>query len=119
MVTVVVKQGNQQSAPQQVPVAAASPGIFSFAGNGMGPAIVQNFKLSATDDIIAGSFAQPTGFNPNVTGQPAAVGGVVIIYANGFGALANPSQVVTGGVPGVAAPAWIRLIMNMPARRAS
>jgi uncharacterized protein (TIGR03437 family) len=87
--------------PPEVWVAPASPGIFTFSF-GPGAGIVQNFKLTAEDDILAGSFAQPDGFIPGVPAQPAAIGGVIILWSNGLGPLNMP--VATGEASGAENP---------------
>jgi uncharacterized protein (TIGR03437 family) len=83
--SVVVTRGTQSSAPVQLQVARASPGLFTFPGNGMGPAIIVN----ATD----GSVAQAPDTVPGVTNRPARSGEVVIMYANGLGPV-DPAAVL-------------------------
>lgn len=58
------------SDPFEVNAAQASPGIFMLGTQ----AIVTNAS-SGNDDVIPGSWAQPAGFFPGLTGQPAAIGG--------------------------------------------
>ena len=47
-------------------------------------AVVTNYKLP-NDDVIVGSFAQAPGTVDPVVGQPAAIGGIIIIWGNGLG----------------------------------
>ncbi|HUG81596.1 MAG TPA: hypothetical protein VML01_08030 [Bryobacterales bacterium] len=99
------------SPPRMVPVAEASPGIFTFEFGG-GLAAIQNFKLSAEDDVVPGSIAQPAGsvcpalgIAPDdcmIDDQPAAVGGVIVIFANGLGLL--DGVVETGDIPPAGPP---------------
>ena len=71
------------SEPFEVAAAQASPGIYMFPPLTT-QAIVTNFHIPG-DDVIEGSWAQPAGsVDPNV-GQPAAIGGVIVIWANGLG----------------------------------
>ena len=42
-------------------------------------------KLSADDDVIANSIAQPVGSLPGASTQPARRGGVISIYTTGLG----------------------------------
>ena len=83
------------SDPFGVDAALASPGIYMFPA-GTTQAIVTNFQ-QAGDDVIAGSWAQPSGSIGSVTGQPAAIGGVVTIGGDGLGP-ASPLP-PTGGIP--------------------
>ena len=71
------------SEPFEVDGGQASPGIYMFPP-GTTQAIVTNFKLP-DDDVIAGSWAQAPGSVDPVVGQPAAIGGVIIIWSNGLG----------------------------------
>ena len=111
-VTATVMTGEKvASPPRMVPVAEASPGIFTFQFGG-GLAAVQNFKLSEQDDVVHLSIAQPAGsvcpalFIPSesctIVDQPAAVGGVIVIFANGLGLL--DGAVETGGIPPAGPP---------------
>ena len=84
------------SAPFAANAAPASPGIFAIGLQ----AIVTNFSL-AGDDVIPGSFAQPTGSIPNVATQPAAIGGVITLWSNGLGPV-MPAPPATGTAPGAA-----------------
>ena len=79
----------------QVDAATASPGIFSFQF-GAGPAIMQNVSLGG-DDVIPGSFAHTADTLPGLDAQPAAVGGVITVWANGLGPV-SPA-VPTGDIP--------------------
>ena len=83
------------SDPFEVDAALASPGIYMFPP-GTTQAIVTNFK-QAGDDVIAGSWAQPSGSIDPVVGQPAAIGGVVTLWCDGLGPVSpEPS---TGDIP--------------------
>ena len=115
-VTATVFTGEKvASPPRMVPVAEASPGIFTFEFGG-GLAAIQNFKLSAEDDVVHLSVAQPEGSvcptlealgivppgDCAIVDQPAAVGGVIVIFANGLGLL--DGIVETGDIPPVGPP---------------
>ena len=92
----VMNGDGQSSAPQQLAFGEASPGIFTL-NFGPGPAVVVNFPLPGSD-VIPGSWAQPESLViPNVTMQPAAQGGVIIVWANGLGAV--QTAVPSGGIP--------------------
>jgi uncharacterized protein (TIGR03437 family) len=106
-VTATVMTGEKvTSPPRVVPVAEASPGIFTFQF-GSGLAAIQNFKLSEQDDVVHLSIAQPEGsvcpalsIPPElctIVDQPAVVGGVIVIFANGLGLL--DGAVTTGNIP--------------------
>ncbi len=71
------------SEPFEADAALASPGIYMHPP-GTTQAIVTNFK-QAGDDVISGSWAQPSDSIPGVVSQPAAIGGVATIWANGLG----------------------------------
>ena len=88
--------GEVWSDPFEVDAALASPGIYMFPP-GTTQAVVTNFKRSEEDDVIANSWAQPSGSIDPVVGQPAAIGGVVTIWADGLG-LASPLP-ETGDIP--------------------
>jgi uncharacterized protein (TIGR03437 family) len=90
------ESGEVWSDPFEVDAAQASPGIYMFPA-GTTQAIVTNFKLSEEDDVIAGSWAQPTGSIPNVVTQPAAIGGVATIWCNGLGPVTP--EPATGDLP--------------------
>ena len=103
--SMVITSNGVSSEPRDVWIAPASPGIFSFLF-GPGPAIVQNFKIARPEDedVIDLSFSQPEGFFPPpvppATGpvaQPAAIGGVIIIWSNGLGPLTG--SVPSGDIP--------------------
>ena len=83
------------SEPFKVDGAQASPGIYMFPP-GTTQAIVTNFKLPG-DDVIAGSWAQAPGSVDPVVGQPAAIGGVIIIWGNGLGPVIP--EPLTGELP--------------------
>lgn len=105
----VVNGDGSTSEPREVQVAESSPGIFAFNGQGFGPAIVQNFRPpdDPDSDVIAASFAQSPGAvcaaignppNCSVEEQAAPVGGIVTIWANGFGPVVG--NVTSGEAPG-------------------
>ena len=89
-------QAKVSSVPFAANAAPAAPGIFSIGLQ----AIVTNFSLG-DDDVIPGSFAQPTNSIPGVQNQPAAVGGVITIWCNGLGPVL-PTPPATGAAPGAA-----------------
>jgi uncharacterized protein (TIGR03437 family) len=92
----IERQSSKASSPPfQANVAEASPGIYTFQF-GPGPAIVQNVSLG-DDDVVPGSFAHAEGSLPGLTSQPAAVGGVITIWCNGFGPVNG--DVASGDVP--------------------
>lgn len=75
---VVVKRGDALSAARQAVMGPFSPGIFSTQF-GTGQAIAIN---SAT-----GLLAAAAGAIPGLTTEPVRPGGVIIVYANGLGAV--------------------------------
>ena len=83
------------SDPFDVDAALASPGIFMFPF-GTTQAIVTNFK-QAGDDVIAGSWAQPSGSVDPAVGQAAAIGSVVTIWCDGLGPVSPEPP--TGDIP--------------------
>lgn len=74
-VTVQVETGGRRSDPQALGIAPASPGIFTANASGGGQAAALNENGSA-----------------NSSGNPAAPGSIVVLYATGEGLL-NPSAV--------------------------
>jgi uncharacterized protein (TIGR03437 family) len=91
-VNVVVERGGQRSAPRQVQIAPAAPGIFAFrieggqvVGFGTGQAIAINPD---------GSLAGPEGSVPGVPTRPAQRGEVLQVLSVGLGAVNPPA--VTG-----------------------
>ena len=92
--------GEAWSEPFEADGALASPGIYMFPP-GATQAIVTNFKLPG-DDVIAGSWAQAPGSVDSVVGQAAAIGGVIIIWANGLGPVVP--EPLTGDLPPGAVP---------------
>jgi uncharacterized protein (TIGR03437 family) len=82
-----------ESAPVDVVVASGAPALFTF-DFGPGRAAAINFKVDENDDVIDGSIAQPQGSFPGVVSQPAKVGGVVVLFANGLGPVQPPA--ITG-----------------------
>ena len=83
------------SDPFEVDAALASPGIYMFPP-GTTQAIVTNFK-QAGDDVIAGSWAQPSGSVDPREGQPAAIEGVATIWCDGLGPVSP--EPATGDLP--------------------
>jgi len=67
-----------------VAVAAVSPAFFTF-DFGPGRVAAINVKLDENDDVVNGSIAQPSDSFPGVFSQPAKLGGVVTLFANGLG----------------------------------
>jgi uncharacterized protein (TIGR03437 family) len=59
-------------------------------------AIVTNFHISG-DDVIEGSWAQAAGTVDAIVGQPAAIGGVIVIWGNGLGPVTP--EPLTGALP--------------------
>jgi uncharacterized protein (TIGR03437 family) len=76
-VNVIVTNNGVASAPSQVTVGPFSPGVFS--SNGLAIAVNAD-----------GTLAWPTGTIPGVTTHPAKIGDLIIVYATGLGAVANP-----------------------------
>ena len=68
----------QTSAPFSVPIAASSPGIFTFDSSGHGPAAAIN----------------QDGITPNTAATPTEIGDIISLYATGEG------QTTPGGVDG-------------------
>ena len=87
--------GEVWSDPFEVDAALASPGIYMFPP-GTTQAIVTNFR-QAGDDVIEGSWAQPSGSVDPREGQPAAIGGVVTLWCDGLGPV-SPLP-ATGDIP--------------------
>lgn len=83
-VNVVVTRNGVSSAPQQVTVTEFSPAVFTFSGTGAGQANAFNF----TD----GSIPAPPGTftDRGFPVRPAKIGDVLIVYANGLGAVDSP-----------------------------
>lgn len=95
------QKGGQVSEIFEVDAAAASPGIYTFDPT-VGQAIVQNVSLG-DDDVVNGSFAHVENSLGTAFGeQPAAIDGIVTIWANGLGPVSG--VVGTGDVPGLEAP---------------
>lgn len=85
------EDGEQQvSDPVAVSVAVVSPALFTFEF-GAGRVAALNVKVSADDGVINGSVAQPEGIFPGVPSQPAKLGGVVTLFANGLGPTEPPA----------------------------
>jgi uncharacterized protein (TIGR03437 family) len=82
-VTMTLTRGNAFSVPVELSVAAASPGVFSTAGNGSGQGHVYVAQASGAL-ILADSRA------------PAKAGDVLVLYCSGLGGL--DSNVADGGM---------------------
>ncbi len=76
-VPVVVTVNSTASAPANLTVQAAAPGIFSQASNGKGPGAIQNFVSQNSTPL-------------NTPTTAITQGGLIIIYATGLGAVNNP-----------------------------
>jgi|GEM_PF-3196199 len=74
----------QESDPQTVQVALLSPALFTF-DFGPGRAAGLNVQVDAGSDVINGSIVQPENAFPGSVSQPAKLGGVVTLFANGLG----------------------------------
>jgi uncharacterized protein (TIGR03437 family) len=74
-VNVIVNNNGTKSAPSPVTVGPFSPGVF--ASNGL--AVAVNFE--------DGTLAWPVGAVPGLTTHPAKIGGVLVVYATGLGAV--------------------------------
>ncbi len=87
-VNVVFSQQNTTettvSESEAVSVALVSPSLFTFEFGG-GRVVGLNVKVNESDGVINGSIAQPEGAFPGVASQPAALGGVVTLFANALG----------------------------------
>jgi uncharacterized protein (TIGR03437 family) len=83
----------QASDPAPVSVAIVSPALFTFEFGG-GRVAALNVKVNDNDGVIDGSIAQPAGAFPGITSQPAKLGGVVTLFANGLGPV--EPEAVTG-----------------------
>ncbi len=94
-IQVVVVAGGVRSLPIDVPVVAEEPGIFTIAASGSGQAAVLN-----ADNSVNGS------------GNPAAPGSVLQIYATGLGKVDPP---VSPGQPALADP--LSLTVSKPVVR--
>jgi uncharacterized protein (TIGR03437 family) len=88
--------GEVTSDPFVADAALASPGIYMYPP-GTAQAIVTNYSQSEDDGVIAGSWAQVLDSIPGVVTQPAAIDGVVTIWANGLGAVIPVPA--TGDIP--------------------
>jgi uncharacterized protein (TIGR03437 family) len=82
-----------ESASMEFGVASVAPALFTF-DFGPGRAAAINIKADENDDVIDSSIAQPQGSFPGVVSQPAKVGGIVTLFANGLGAVEPPG--ITG-----------------------
>jgi uncharacterized protein (TIGR03437 family) len=76
-VSVIVSNNGLSSAPAQVAVGPFSPGVF--ASNGLAIAVNSD-----------GTLAWPVGAVPGLTTHPAKIGEIVLVYADGLGAVASP-----------------------------
>lgn len=84
------EDGVLESEAVTIPLARISPAFFSF-DFGSGRAVAVNLKIDGQSDVINGSVAQPAGSLEGVTTQPAKLGGVVTLYANGLGPVEPPA----------------------------
>jgi uncharacterized protein (TIGR03437 family) len=76
-------EAEQISEPVMAPVASVSPALFTF-DFGPGRAAGLNVRTGeGSQDVIDGSTPQPVGSVPNA--QPAKLGEVVTLFANGLG----------------------------------
>jgi uncharacterized protein (TIGR03437 family) len=82
-----------ESQPIETLAAAVSPAIFTL-DFGPGRAAAINVAVNQGSDVLNGSVTQPAGSIPGVTTQPAPVGGVITVFANGLGSVRPPG--VTG-----------------------
>jgi uncharacterized protein (TIGR03437 family) len=73
--TVQVNGGGQSSPPLTIGISSFAPGIFTAAGNGVGQAAALNQDGSV-----------------NSSGNPAAAGSVIVLYATGGGLMTPASQ---------------------------
>jgi uncharacterized protein (TIGR03437 family) len=81
----LVVNGNSFSVPEAVTFSDGGPGVFTVDSSGQGSAIVQAFKSDGTPYTLS-------------TSTPASAGDVLVIYANGLGAVSG------GVVAGSASP---------------
>jgi uncharacterized protein (TIGR03437 family) len=79
---VTVIRGGRRSQARTVRLARFSPGIYTFSGQGVGPAVVVNNSDR--------SVAQPAGSIAGVNTRPARVGDALIIYCSGLGPVDPP-----------------------------
>ena len=77
LISVVYNGGT--STPQNIRVVNSSVGLFSIAGSGVGPSILQNYTT--------------TGLPVNARSVPAQPGQTVILYGTGLGAALNADNV--------------------------
>jgi uncharacterized protein (TIGR03437 family) len=82
---VVVTRDNMISAPEQVAVVPAEPGVFTVNQSGAGPAVVTAVHTNGTQ-------------NPVDAGHPATAGDVLVIYCTGLGET-NPRAVAGFPIP--------------------
>ncbi len=81
-----------ESDPYMLDIASVGPGIFTFAGDANAPAIAVAVNYSPPNsDVIPSSVAAPEGTFPNFPAQPAARGGLIILYATGLGPVSPPA----------------------------
>ncbi len=101
--TVAVTYQNETSPPARVDVASASPGLFSAAGNGIGPARFQNLLTDGTQPL-------------NALSSPARPGQVLVAYGTGLGAINAPDNIAppVGEIPNL--PVEV-LVGGRPARK--
>ncbi|HXM45010.1 MAG TPA: IPT/TIG domain-containing protein [Bryobacteraceae bacterium] len=77
-VSVVVSNGTAASPPQDVEVAAFSPGLFTIGG----------YAVAVNPD---GSLAAPAGAVPGIASHPAVPGDSLVLWGSGFGAVNPPA----------------------------
>jgi uncharacterized protein (TIGR03437 family) len=98
-VTMTVLNNGVASSPAQVSVAPFSPGIFGYN--------TANGTLALAYTYADSNFAWPTGAVAGLTTHPAAPGSLIIVYANGLGA-------VTPTIGDGAAPGSVLTTANTP-----
>jgi uncharacterized protein (TIGR03437 family) len=77
--SLVVFRGSIPSDPEELPLTAANPGLFTLNSSGTGEGIFQDIAFR----LISNSIANPGGRTGISVGEP------VIIYATGLGAVTN------------------------------
>jgi len=88
------EEGEEQTSdPQTVQVGLLSPALFTF-DFGPGRAAGLNIQVDPASDVVNGSIVQPVNSFPGSPSQPAKLGGVVTLFANGLGPVDPPA--VTG-----------------------
>jgi uncharacterized protein (TIGR03437 family) len=100
-VLLVVETRHGVAAALAAKVGYSAPGIFTLNGMGSGQGVAE----------LPGNSGVAMIRNREVTGQPAAPGDLVTVYATGIDGLANV-KVDIGGVD--VAPAWIGAVPDRP-----